>query len=109
VPTEAGIFEAGDGRFFLAIQDTDPKSAALFEEKGLQGGGYTWEGLLTALLQLKMPDVLPQLEIGAEADNMYAYCDDRAILEKVAELVRTATTDHELLMAAIESAGDDLE
>ena len=83
--------------------------AAVFDEYGLQGGGYTWEGIVTALMQLKMAESLPRVIMGAEADNMYVNCPDRAVLEKVSELVRSACADHNLLKAAIEHAGDDLE
>jgi hypothetical protein len=107
--TPVDIFEDDDGRFCLTIQDTDPRTATLFEKRGLQGGGYTWEGVLTSLLQQNLPEALLSLDIGAEADNMHAYCDDRALLEKVAELVRVATTNHKLLIAAIAKAGEDLE
>src|SRR4051812_17294770 len=100
------IEDAEPGRFFFSIQDNgDDRAAALFEDRGLQGGGYTWEGVLISLLQLKMPDALPHLNIGAEADNMYAYSNDRALLEGVAELVQSAMADRQLLAAAIDNAG----
>lgn len=106
-----GIFpDHKPGRFFLAIQDDgDERATTVFEERGLQGGGYTWEGILTSLLQLKMPEALTELEIGAEADNMYAYSTDRSLLDKVADLVRAAINNRDLLIAAIDNAGDDLE
>jgi hypothetical protein len=109
VATEIGIFENHDGRFCLTITDTDDRTYALFEERELQGGGYTWEGIVEALVRMRMPDELPRLSIGAEADNMHIYCDERAPLERVAALVREAVTDHALLIAAIEAAGPDLE
>jgi hypothetical protein len=56
-----------------------------------------------------MPEARPQLDIGAEADNLCIYCNDRTLLEKVAKLVRTAIDDHDLLIAAIENAGDEIE
>jgi hypothetical protein len=56
-----------------------------------------------------MPSVVEKLRIGAEADNMYAYCSDRAVLEEIAALIRAACADHDLLKAAIEHAGEELE
>lgn len=99
----------GQGGFLLTLIDADDRTVALFEDRGLQGGGYTWEGIVTALVEMRMPESLPKLEIGAEADNMYIYCADRKLLEQVAGLVRTAIADHDLLVAAIEHAGEDLE
>ncbi len=89
--------------------DADDRTDALFEARNLQGGGYTWEGIVTSLVQMKMPEALPKLDIGAEADNMYIYCRDRKLLEQVAELVRAAIADHDLHIAAIENAGENME
>jgi Immunity protein 51 len=107
--TETDIFQDEDGRFCLTIRDSDERTTSLFEDRGLQGGGYTWEGIVTALVELKLPKEIPLLEIGAEADNMFAYCQDRAILERIADLVQSACADHQLLNAAIDHAGEDLE
>lgn len=60
-------------------------------------------------MQMKMAESFSLVDIGAEADNMYAYCQDRAVLESLAELVQSACADHKLLKAAIEHAGEDLE
>jgi hypothetical protein len=40
---------------------------------------------------------------------MYAYCRDRGVLDKVADLIRAACADHQLLREAINHAGEDLE
>lgn len=103
------IFQDEDFGFCLTVTDTDDRTYALFEELELQGGGYTWEGIVTALAEMRMPEVLPLLRIGAEADNMYADCPDRGVLERLAQLIRDACADHELLKAAIKHAGENLE
>src|SRR3954471_15197358 len=106
------IFQDPKGRHCLTIGDTDihEKTNALFEDRGLQGNGYTWEGIVAALIALHLPAEAARLrDLGAEADNVYLYCDDRALLERVAELFRQALADHQLLEQAIEQAGDDLE
>jgi hypothetical protein len=107
--TEPGIFEDGESGYFLSITDTDDRTYALFEDRELQGGGYTWEGILIALVRLKMADSLPSLKMEAEADNLIVLCEERQVLERVAELVRSATDDHTLLLAAMEAAGEELE
>jgi hypothetical protein len=103
------IFQDDDVGFCLTVTDTDDRTYALFEELELQGGGYTWEGIVTALAELRMPEALPTLQIGAEADNMYAYCPDRGVLERLAQVIREACADHELLKAAMKHAGENLE
>jgi hypothetical protein len=106
--TNIGIFD-DDGRFCLTIMDADESTYALFDERELQGGGYTWEGIVRSLVDMHMPDALPKLDIGAEADNMYIYTKDKQLLEDVAKLVRSAIADQDLLIAAIDHAGEDLE
>jgi hypothetical protein len=107
--TNINVFQNDDGKFCLTVMDADDRTYALFEKLELQGGGYTWEGIVTALAEMRMPEALPSLRIGAEADNMYVYCPDRGVLERLAQLVRDACADHKLLKAAIKHAGEDLE
>jgi hypothetical protein len=109
--TAIQILDDGEGRggFLLTLMDADERTAALFEDRGLQGGGYTWEGIVTALVRMRAPESLNKLKFGAEADNMYIYCPDRLLLEEVAGLVRKAIAEHDLLLAAIEYAGKALE
>jgi hypothetical protein len=109
VETTIGIFDNEDGRFCLTVMGADERTYALFDERDLQGGGYTWEGIVRALAEMLMVDAISKLDIGAEADNAYIYCGDRQILEEIAALVRTAVTDHHLLIAAIDHAGANLE
>jgi hypothetical protein len=56
-----------------------------------------------------MPQIVPALEIGAEADNTYVYCRSRQVLEDVAALVQQTIAGQTLLLAAIDHAGSDLE
>jgi hypothetical protein len=107
--TGIDIFDNEDGRFCLTIMDADERTYALFDERRLQGGGYTWAGIVHSLVETRMPNALPELAIGAEADNMYIHCRDRQLLERVAALVREAIADQRLLIASIDHAGADLE
>src|SRR5262245_28212 len=99
--TAINIFQDEQGRFCLTVMDADDRTYALFEKLELQGGGYTWEGIVTALAEMKMPEALPALQLGAEADNMHVYCPDRKVLERLAQLIRDACANHKLLKAAI--------
>lgn len=107
--TEIDIFPTPDDRFCLTVTDTDDATYTLFEERELQGGGYTWQGIVEALIQMHKPELLSQLLIDAEADNMYMYCKEQAPLEEVAAWIRAAVADHDLMLRAIDAAGDDLE
>jgi len=105
----SSIIEDPTGKFFFSVMDEDATVTAVFEEFDLQGGGYTWEGIIEAMVDLHMPEARPELEIGAEADNAYVYSRRRELLETLAVLIGRACEDRALLLAAIEHAGEDLE
>ena len=107
--TKISVSQYPDGRYCLDLIDADERTQALFDERELQGGGYTWEGVVRSLIEMRMPDVLSQLSIGAEADNMYVYCSRREPLEKVAALIRAAIDDQQLMVSAIEHGGEEIE
>jgi hypothetical protein len=103
------IFENEDGRFCLTAMIEEDMPDAVFADMKLQGGGYTWEAIFTALLRMRLPQAVAALDIGAEADNMYAYSEDGEILEQAAALLRAAATDRSLLLEAIKHARDEIE
>jgi hypothetical protein len=103
------VEDHGGGYFWAIMGDADDRTNALFQQRHLQGGGYTWEGIITSLVEMKMPDILPDLEFCAEADNLVIHAEERKVLEDVARLVQSAIDDHSLMIAAIENAGDELE
>ena len=80
------IFDSEDGRFCLTAMIEEELPDAVFAEMELQGGGYTWEAVFRALLRMRLPQAVEALDIGAEADNMYAYSEDRETLEQTVQL-----------------------
>jgi len=52
---------------------------------------------------------LVDLDIGAEADNLYIYSLNRRLLERIKKLIDEAVADPDLLSTAIENAGEGLE
>ena len=107
--TRLSVSKYPDGRYCLDLMDADERTQALFESRGFQGGGYTWEGIVRSLIEMRIPDALPQLSLGAEADNMYVYCSSRELLEDVAALIRAAIDDPQLMISAIEHGGEEIE
>jgi hypothetical protein len=105
------IIQYDDGRYGLTIMEPGAPDATywqVFEDNDLEGGGYTWEGLIDSLVRLRMPDAMSSIEIGAEADNAYVNSAGRNILERIAALIEEAINEEKLLTEAIENA-DDLE
>jgi hypothetical protein len=106
---ETGVDRYPSGRWCLDVAGASEATYALFDGRNLHGGGPTWEGIVCALVGMYFPDAASRLDIGAEADNMHVYSDDEDLLRQLEELVRKADTNHQLLIEAIEFAGDDLE
>lgn len=104
------ILPQHQGRYCLTIMEPESNAVkALFEDLGLQGGGYTWEGIVSALLRERLPDRAGDISIGAEADNMYVHSADRALLETIAELVAEVASDPQKIEKLVETDDDDIE
>jgi len=106
---ETKIFDNDDGRHCLTIMDASEQSYEIFDEHELQGGGYTWEGIVHALIRTNMPEAAQNLDIGAEADNAYVYSASEAPLATLQKLILKADGDSEFLRFAIANADENLE
>ena len=105
------IIQYPDSRFCLTVMEPSDETQHywdLFEEHGLQGGGYTWQGIIESLVRMCMPGVCELVEVGAEADNAYVVCRDRAVIESLSQMIEEAIRDRDLLKNVIENA-EDLE
>ncbi|MFT5684515.1 MAG: hypothetical protein ACI8RZ_005456 [Myxococcota bacterium] len=103
------VFNDDINRFCLTVMDPTDASYALFEELGLQGGGYTWEGIAEVLIGREMPKLRERLDIGAEADNMYVYCEDRRALEALGKSLDRVAHDMHELRSILENESNDIE
>jgi len=93
--------------FSLLLTDFS-KGAAIFEEHGYESGGYAWSGVAEALIRLRAPHLADKIKFDPESSMFSAYGPDRAALEELAELLKSAMYDHALLKTAIEHADPDL-
>ena len=103
------ISEVDNGRFMYQYYDVEePDSHYKFlEEQGLQGGGYSWEGIIYGLLKLHSPATLAEIEFDAEGDGIAIWSNQRDGLELIARLVAEAKSDSALLSKAIGVAQQD--
>ena len=72
-----------DGKFSLIY--TDFVHGDVFEEKGLEGGGYTWHGLVDHVLKTDAPSVLKYLDFDPESSMFAVVSKDLAALHECAK------------------------
>lgn len=100
------LVDHGEGRFSLCFDDFRMPQIPLFETRGLQGGGYTWEAVVSSLVKLKRPDLESDLTYDSEA-GMFVALGSRASLKGVATLIQKAIADPALLRDAVDHADPD--
>ncbi|HSD87602.1 MAG TPA: Imm51 family immunity protein [Kofleriaceae bacterium] len=85
---EPGILvDHGEGRYSLTY-DKFPNFSNVFDPKGLQGGGYTWHGLVATLMTETAPDALEAIDFDPEAGMFVAVSEDLDALMEVAKALR---------------------
>jgi hypothetical protein len=96
--------------FSLTLNEVDAALYAVFDEAELQGGGYTYLGLIRALCDRHLPRQLEAFHIfDAEADNFYAHSAQREPLEQLFALITNEFADLDGMRRLIASLGDKLE
>jgi Immunity protein 51 len=94
--------EGSSPAFGLMFLDLFP-TPTFFEERGFEGNGYTWTGIVKHLVRTRAPELEGVVEYDPEADMLVARSDDRAALLRVAMLIREARTDLGLLEEIIKA------
>jgi hypothetical protein len=100
------LVDHGEGRYSLCLDDFRMPRVALFDERGLQGGGYTWEALSDSLARLRRPELVGGLTYDSEA-GMFVAIGTRPTLVALAHLIQEAMEDETLLRAALDTADPD--
>ena len=100
------LVDHGEGRFSLCFDDFRMPALALFEERGLQGGGYTWEAVVSSLVKLRRPDLEPDLTYDSES-GMFVALGARESLRVVAKLIQQAIASDSMLQQAVDAADPD--
>lgn len=103
----ARLVEHDGGTYSLVFDDFDG-TAETFEEMGYDAGGYAWHGVVEALVLMKAPQLAKKLDYDPEGSMFAVVSQDPDALRKVAELMRQAIANPELLKEAIENADPDL-
>lgn len=96
-----------NGSFSLLLTQFE-QGAEVLEENGFEGGGYAWHGIAEACIRLRAPHLSDRMKFDPESSMFVAYGPDRAALEELAALLKSAMNDPALLQSAIENANPDL-
>jgi hypothetical protein len=78
------------------------------EGKGLQGSGYTWEAIVESLVRRKAPEIAGDLLYDTERGMFRVVSSSLDSLLGVAELIKAANSNQEILEEALEHADSDL-
>jgi hypothetical protein len=97
----ATLVDHGEGHYSL-VYSAFPAFDDLFKRKGLQGGGYTWHGMVVHMLEEQDPESLEALDFDPEASMFCALSDDLDALRSVADILRQLET-RELVAQIIDS------
>lgn len=81
------LVDHGDGHYSL-IYSAFPDFDDIFTRKHLQGGGYTWHGMVVHLLEEVAPNALESLDFDPEASMFCALSDNLDALREVAKVLR---------------------
>lgn len=105
VPCRLVAHESGE---YSLCFDAFEAAQDVFEEMGWDGGGYSWHGVVDALVRMKAPELAAKLDYDPEASMFVALSDDPEVLAQVAGLMREALGNPALLREAIEKADPEL-
>lgn len=79
----------------------------VIEAAGLEGNGYTWEGVARLLVARHLPDLADQLEHDSESGMFAVYSSNRKVLESLGALMRDLYRSPERLSVLLTSVDPD--
>lgn len=96
-----------DGDWGLTLTEFDD-CYEIFDEFGYESGGYGWHGVAEALIRLKAPHLANKIEFDPEASMFAALSQDRAAIEELGRLLKSAMNEEPLLKTALKNADPEL-
>lgn len=107
VPVEGSeITEMGPGDFSYNYFNYRPELIAFFDSRDLQGGGYTWEALAKAGLELTGSELADLIDFDAEGDALFANSSSLAALKELESVVKRIAADPAFRNQCIELAAE---
>ncbi len=103
---ETEILELDD-RAALIVRSFDDETIAYLNERGLDGNGYTWTGIVESIARSEMPTDCSKLNWSPEADELMVTSADRDVLDRLRTAVLRYASDDSMMASAIENANPE--
>jgi len=103
----AVLLQQKSGGYELMLIGMSEAGYAIVDERGLQGGGYTWEGLCRYLVRSRAPELVSEITYDCEGDTFIAQAQSLEVIRKVGALVQQAMNDPVLIREAFDKAEPD--
>jgi hypothetical protein len=94
------------GTYSLLLSDF-AAGQAIFDELGLEGGGYTWAGVARSAIRTHAPDLADRVRFDPEAGMFVAYGTDAGALKKLGRLLAQAYHDPKELERLVRAGEPD--
>jgi len=88
----------------LMVFDHRPGMLDFMYKNGLQGGGPTWMGLITAALNMESPSTLMKIEFDDESDVVWIRSESKRQLKIVQKCVKRLMTEKKFMERSIATA-----
>lgn len=97
-----------DGGHGLVVRSFDEPTVAFLNDRGLDGNGYTWTGIVDSIARAEMAADHAKLSWSPEADELLVTSTDREVLTRLQAEVERYAADEALVAAAIENADPEM-
>lgn len=100
------LVEISPNQYRLDYYDVHEKDSHLefLNERGYQGGGPSWLGIIYAAIQMSDPTIEAKIRFDDEAEGLAIWSSDKKSLEKVGRLISVVKADESIMLKAIEVA-----
>jgi hypothetical protein len=93
---------------YYDIYEKDSYSERLIE-RGYQGGGPSWKGIVFGALKMSDPTILNKIRFDEEAEGLAIWSSDEETLRKIGRLIATVKSDENILNGCISVAESAFE
>lgn len=99
--------DMGDPRYGVMYDDFEATQEVL-ESKGFAGGGYTWHGIVEAMIRTQHSQFAADITYDPEGSMFCARSSNLDALRCIADCIRNAVVDAAMLEQAIANADDSI-